>query len=124
MKINKFVLFLVSIFLTAISASVFGKIYDKLYPLPSGFAGFIVGSFWSSFLRGVDSAYIFFLTFLFTAYGGNKRYLYLMILLIPAILFQFYFGDVPIYYPIAVFALGLVSGFLLSKNRKKGRNFH
>ncbi|MDP3935309.1 MAG: hypothetical protein Q8Q46_03790 [Candidatus Giovannonibacteria bacterium] len=64
---------------------------------------------------GLPLSYIFFLTLLFTAFGGSKKYWWIGILFIPAVIFEVYFDLAHIYFPIILGLLGWLLGFLVSK---------
>ena len=72
-------------------------------------------------LAGFPLSYIFFLTLLFTAFGGDKKYWWMGILLIPAVIFELYFDLSHIYFPIILGLTGWLIGFLFAKilNRMK-----
>src|SRR3989339_453237 len=83
-----------------VSSILFAVFFGRLYY----YLGFSKGG-------GLFSSYIFFLTLLFTAFGGTKKYWWIGIALIPAVLFEVAFDLQHIYFPVAV---GLV-GWLLGK---------
>ncbi len=83
----------------------FGKLYDVIFPS-------ITGSYIDfTALIGLPISYIFFLTLLFTVFGGTKKYWWIAIALIPAIIFEAAFDLQHIYFPVAI---GLV-GWLIGK---------
>lgn len=103
----------VTLFALAIIASGFSSLYAiRLY-----------GVFFnqgSTFVRldalaGFPLAYTFFLPLLFTAFGGNKKYWWVGILLIPAAIFEIYFDLSHIYFPVLLGLAGWLIGFPLAK---------
>lgn len=64
---------------------------------------------------GLPLAYTFFLPLLFTAFGDNKKYWWLGILLIPALWFEIYFDLSHLYFPLLLGLLGWAIGFGISK---------
>lgn len=63
-------------------------------------------------LVGFPLSYVFFLTLIFTAFGGDKKYWWIGILLIPAAIFEIYFDLEHIYFPITIGLVGWFLGFL------------
>ena len=90
-----------------------GLWYEKLFPGPT------IADVNISPLLGLPLSYIFFLFLLFTAFGGNKKYWWLGILLIPAAVFELYFDLEHIYFPILLGLLGWVLGWLLTKFKRE-----
>ncbi len=76
-----------------------GSWYEKIFKDHGGWVNL-------SSLIGLPLAYIFFFTLLFTAFGGAKKYWWIGIALIPAVLFEVYFDLQHLYFPIAI---GLVA---------------
>lgn len=70
------------------------------------------------YLVGIVLAYIFFLTLLFTAFGGVKKYWWVGVLLIPAMAFELYFDLAHIYFPVVLALLGWAIGLGISKLMK------
>lgn len=93
----------------------FGNLYENLIASLSGSFVELRSVF------GLPLSYIFFLTLLFTTFGGNKKYWWIGALLFPAIAFEIYFDFSHIYFPTAIGVTGWLSGFLLMKmiNRTK-----
>ena len=97
-------------------ANQVGNLYVYFFP-----QGASEGSLFSTpksaenFLLGIPLSYIFFLTLLFTAFGGSKKYWWIGVLLIPAVIFQVYFDLSHIYFPIALGLIGWLLGFLIQK---------
>lgn len=92
-----------------------GRMYDSIFPsTPGGYIDF-------SSLIGLPLAYIFFLTLLFTAFGGTKKYWWIGIGLIPAVLFEVYFDLQHLYFPIVIglasWLLGRGLNLLLAKRK-------
>lgn len=101
MKIIKNILILIIAVVISYFVSPFvGEFYDSIFPS-------ITGSFinWTPIV-GLPLAYIFFLTLLFTAFGGAKKYWWIGIGLIPAVLFEVAFDLQHLYFPVAI---GLVA---------------
>ena len=94
----------ISVLLSFVLADATGNLYLKVFPKES--AGSFVGSV---SLIGLPLAYIFSLILLFTAFGGTKKYWYIGIGLVPAVLFEVAFDWQHIYFPIA---LGLIAWVL------------
>lgn len=114
-QILKNILSLVAVVLLAnLLANFLGDSYLKLFPKET--AGSFVGGVT---LIGLPLAYIFFLTLLFTAFGGVKKYWWIGILLIPAAAFELYFDLAHIYFPVALGLLGWGIGFGIAKLTKK-----
>ena len=120
MKINNFLLLFLK------SAGIY-----ILVLVPSYYLSFFFGVFYSFFLNkslhitlpanafvsfvGLPLAYIFFLTFLFTAFGDKHKYWWIGILLIPALWFEISFDLSHLYFPIAIGLLGWLIGLGISK---------
>lgn len=70
-----------------------------------------------SSLVGIFIGYVFFLPLIFTIFGDAKKYWWIIILLIPVVLFEIYFDwhYQAIYIPIVLGILGWGIGFLISK---------
>jgi hypothetical protein len=95
-------LLLVSLVAAYLTASFTGNTYQKLFKDYGSWVDV-------SSLIGLPLAYIFSLTLLFTAFGGAKKYWWIGIGLIPAVLFEVYFDLQHIYFPLAI---GLVAWLL------------
>lgn len=115
MKINlkKFILLILVLALAYYLSISFGNLYENL-----------IGSLSGSFIElrsifGLPLAYTFFLTLLFTAFGGNKKYWWIGILLIPAIAFEVYFDFSHIYFPIILGLLGWTLGYSIHRFLQK-----
>lgn len=122
MEIIKKIIFLVIVLvLSLLLATQFGIVYIYLFPQKTGGGFFTIPDNAGDYLIGVPLSYIFFLTLLFTAFGGAKRYWWIGILLIPAAAFEVYFDLPHIYFPATLGIIGWSLGFLLSKaaNRTK-----
>jgi len=65
-------------------------------------------------LSGLPLTYIFFLFFFFTAFGRDKKYWWLWILLIPAAAFEVYFDLEHIYFPVLLGIGGWLLGYIVS----------
>ncbi|TSC84862.1 MAG: hypothetical protein G01um101413_246 [Parcubacteria group bacterium Gr01-1014_13] len=104
---KKILLFLASLILSVLIAELVGKFYFYLFPQVGSFISIPANA--GKFIVGIFLAYIFFLTLLFTAFGGAKKYWWIAITLIPAALFEVYFDLQHIYFPMAI---GLVAWLL------------
>ncbi|MDP3793114.1 MAG: hypothetical protein Q8Q89_05330 [bacterium] len=97
-------------------AVYFGNFYVYFFPQsPSGGSFFSAPKAVENFLLGFPLSYIFFLFLLFTAFGGAKKYWWIGILLIPAIIFEVYFDLSHIYFPILLALAGWLLGLLIHK---------
>lgn len=99
-----------------------GYLYDPIYSLiyaksDGGFFAIYVQA--AKFLAILIIAFIFSLLLIFTALGDSKKYWWIGVLLIPAVLFELYFDLEHIYIPIVVGLIGWVIGFGISKLTKK-----
>lgn len=112
---KKIIIWFVVLILSFIFANLFGKLYSYSLSLGGGFSGFIIPNFWGDFVDGVSRSYLFFLIFLFTIFGGSKKYWWIGILLIPAALFELYFDSAHLYFPIALGLLAWLLGFAAFK---------
>ena len=108
---NIILLFLV-IFLTYFFAEYFVKGYYFFYPT-SGVGSVASVDFTPLIVLPLE--YIFFVLFLFTAFGDSKKYWWIGILLIPSVVFELYFDLEHIYIPVAIGLIGWVIGFVISK---------
>jgi len=107
--VKNFVILAVILVLAYFFSVDFGNLYENL-------VGSVSGSFVDlRSLVGIPLAYIFFLTLLFTAFGGEKKYWWMGVLLIPVAIFELYFDSAHIYFPIALGLAGWLIGFLLAK---------
>lgn len=114
---QKLILSIVIIVLAYLSGGIFGKVYllffDKVntgvMSIPKSAVQYIIG--W-------PLAYIFLSTLLFTAFGGIKKYWWIGILLVPAVLFELYFDWIHLYFPIAIGLVGWGLGFGVEKSLK------
>lgn len=118
MEILKKFIILAIVLISAYYFSVlFGDIYEKLFPGQ----GSIMGAVDLRSLIGLPLSYIFFLSLLFTAFGGKQKYWWMGILLIPAAAVELYLDASHIYFPIALGVVGWIIGWVgerfLSKNR-------
>lgn len=117
MEIIKKIIILISVLvLTLFLASRFGGFYIYFFPQPIGhdslFSAPISESAENGFL-GLPLAYIFFLSLLFTAFGGKKKYWWIGILLIPAAAIELYLDATHIYFPIALGIAGWLLGWVV-----------
>jgi len=96
--VRNLVILVISFALSYITGVYFGRLYSQLFPTVGGVLS--VSQRVGNFLIGLPLSYIFFLTVLLTALGGNKKYVWLGILLIPAAAFELYFDLDHIYFPL------------------------
>jgi len=104
---NVVILFLV-VFFSFIFSEFVGESYDKIFGQSGSFVDL-------RSLSGLPLAFIFFLTLLFTAFGGSKKYWWIGILLLPAAAFEVYFDWSHIYFPIAIGLIGWLLGLGISR---------
>ena len=105
---KKILLFLASLILSVLLAVFVGKLYFYLFPQLGSFLSIPANA--GEFIVGIFLAYIFSLTLLFTAFGGTKKYWWIGIGLIPAVLFEVYFDLQHLYFPIAIGLIGWLVG--------------
>ncbi len=98
-------------------APFFGKFYQFFFPQNTSI--FIVSQEFVDIFIGLPLSYIFFLTLLFIAFGGEKKYWWLGILLIPAVMFELYFDLAHLYVPVVLGMLGWSAGAGLSRLMRK-----
>ena len=110
---------ILALILTFLTAYFFGLIFHKVYPIPPGFDSFIAPSSLSRFFDGFISAYAFFIFILFIIFGDVKKYWWIGIALLPAVLFEVVFDLRHIYFPIVIGLTGwlLAQGVLAVKVR-------
>lgn len=114
--IKNIVLIFFSVIMAYLLSLYFGVIYDFFFPKSIGNGGLFSISHESGvYLIGIPLSFIFFLTLLFTAFGGEKKYWWIGILLIPSVAFELYFDFSHIYFPITLGVIGWVTGLLISK---------
>ena len=106
-------LLILSLALSYFLAIFFGRFYSSFFPIVGGF--FSVSQRVADFLIGLLLAHVFFLTLLFTAYGGMKKYWWIGIGLIPAVAFELYFDLAHIYFPIAIGIAGWLLGMGIAR---------
>ena|SRR3989344_2816330 len=95
-----------------LTSTLFGELYNRVFKQSGTYIDL-------RSLSGLPFAYIFFLTLIFTAFGGAKKYWWIGILLIPAVAFELYFDLAHFYFPLALALLGWVLGLSISKLMKK-----
>ena len=93
---------------SVIFSSPAGELYDKLVEPIGGWVNMAP-------IIGLPLAYVFFLPLLFTAFGGQKKYWWIGILLLPAAAFEIYFDWAHIYFPIIIGLIGWFIGFGISR---------
>ncbi|MDP3784697.1 MAG: hypothetical protein Q8R12_01310 [bacterium] len=113
---NLAILFVVLV-LAYFFANQVGSLYAYFFPQQGGGGGglFAISDAFAVGLMGIPLSYIFFLALFFTAFGGSKKYWWMGILLIPAVVFEVYFDLEHIYFPIILGLAGWLLGFLVSK---------
>ena len=106
--IKKVVLLVLTVIVSGFSSLYAIRFYDIFFNPGSSFVQLDT-------ITGFPLSYIFFLTLLFTAFGGEKKYWWMGVLLIPVAIFELYFDSAHIYFPIALGLAGWLIGFLLAK---------
>lgn len=106
--IKNLAILLIVLFISSYFSVTATNLYDKFLNSGSSFVNLDA-------LVGFPLAYIFLLTLLFTAFGGTKKYWWVGILLIPAVVFEVYFDIAHIYFPILLALAGWLLGFLVRK---------
>ena len=111
-------LYVVIVVVSFFISPYFGKFYGFFFPQNIG--GSLPTDF-SEILLGTPLAYVFFLTLLFTAFGGKGRakYWWIGILLIPALWFEINFDLMHLYVPLILGILGWLIGFAFIRLMKK-----
>jgi hypothetical protein len=112
--LKNILLLIIIIALVYFTAYYFGALYSKIFPNVLGGSWIGSSDSWQA-LFGLPLAYIFFLTLLFTALGDSKKYWWIGILLIPAVIFEVAFDMEHIYIPIILGLLGWAIGYGLSR---------
>jgi len=118
MKVIKNIIILICvIILTYFFGFIFGKIYMLF--ISAGRGGiFSIPSNVSQYIIGWPLTYIFLIFLLFTAFGGQNKYWWIGISLIPAALFEIYFDMAHIYFPLIIGLAGWAIGWLILKTYK------
>ncbi len=106
---KKFLITLSWLFCTIIFGIPFGLLHKFLIP-QKGESIFLISEGASNLFTGLTWSYIFFLTLLFTAFGGAKKYWWIGFALIPAVLFEVVFDLQHLYFPIAIGLVGWLVG--------------
>ncbi|OGE82717.1 MAG: hypothetical protein A3B10_01670 [Candidatus Doudnabacteria bacterium RIFCSPLOWO2_01_FULL_44_21] len=116
-KLMKNLLIVVVVIVLAFSlAQFFGSNYFSITGEPrSG----LIPTKGGDYLIGLPLAYMLFLFLFFTAFGDQKKYWWMGILLIPAVLFELYFDWQHIYIPIILGLVGWVIGYGIYKLMNK-----
>ncbi len=113
--IKNIVILIVVVICSLFLATQFSNIYERFFPQRVGGGLLTIPDSGVDYFLGLPLAYIFFLALLFTAFGGGKKYWWIGVLLIPAIIFEVYFDLAHIYFPIALGLIGWLLGFLVLK---------
>jgi len=115
MKVFKNIMLCVAVAVVTILLSIpFGKLYLLLFP-QHGESLFLSSALLDDLFSGIYWSYIFSLTFLFTAFGGKKKYWWVGILLLPVLWFVVKFDLAHWYFYVGLAVAGLIIGWLLSK---------
>ena len=109
MKILKNIGFILcAVVLAYVAGSIFGNIY---YSFISDYGSFYISEQTAKLIIGFPLAYLFFLFFLFIAWGDQHKYWWIGIASIPALAFLLYFDLSHIYFhllfPFAGWLIGL-----------------
>ena len=121
MNIYKNILILIVVSVSTYYSSVlFGNWYEKLF-MPEAS---IFGAVDLRGLIGLPLSFIFSTTLFFTAFGGEKKYWWIGILLISAVAFELYLDLAHIYFPIILGFAGWLSGLLAFKLLTKINKFY
>lgn len=110
-------IWILTLILTYFFAIYFGNVYVHFFPQATGGSIGDIGISASAGMEliGLPLVYAFFLTLLFTAFGGVKKYWWIGIFLIPAILFEVAFDFSHVYFPILLGLGGWTLGWGISK---------
>lgn len=109
MEIVKKIILLILVVVISGYLSVFAiNLYDKFFNSGSAFVQL-------HSLVGFPLAYVFFLSLLFTAFGGRQKYWWMGILLIPAAAVELYLDASHIYFPMALGVVGWFVGWVITK---------
>ncbi len=111
--IKKIGLFIAAIVISLLFASIFGRMYFLLFP---SIPGTYLSSAGLRFLVGWLSAYIFWGALLFTGFAGNKKYWWLLVLVLPVLALVVFLDWQHAYFPLILALVGYGIG-LLFKNR-------
>lgn len=98
------------IIFTILFSKYIGAIYYNLANLHQGLEGYITPLSYSYWLEGAAGSYILFLSLFFTAFGSKRKYFWLLILMLPAIVVEVYFHWQIIYLPIFLGVIGWLVG--------------
>lgn len=109
---KKIIILVIVIFISNYFSVTATNLYDKFFNSGSSFVSLDA-------LVGLPLSYIFFLTLLFTAFGGSKKYWWMGILLIPAAIFELYFDLEHIYFPIIIGSAGWLVGLFIQRMLSK-----
>lgn len=119
MKLKNLLLLIITLLGTVLLAYPIGKLYSNIFNTTQGISSFIISSSWENTLNGFIPSFIFFATFLFTSFAHGRKYLWIIIFLIPAAIFELYFDASHIYFPIALGLFGWLLGWEMEKLLKK-----
>lgn len=113
LKYKNILLVIVVFFLAYFLEPSFNPLFKEFFNYSSGIFFVYEEVIFSLFV--IIELFIFFLTLLFTIFGGEKKYWWIGILLIPAAAFEIYFDFSHIYFPIALGLIGWAIGWLIYK---------
>ena len=111
--LKNIILIIIVLALAHFGATILGKLYIYFFPQIWGL--FSLSKDAGEYFIGFPLTYIFFVPLLYTAFGGAKKYWWIGILLIPAILFELYVDFSHIYFPIALGIVGWLLGLAVLK---------
>ena len=118
MKILKNIILLVIALVGAyFTAEWFGVLYTKLIGVTQAHG---LGAFWGSedllnLSSGIIPAFVAYLTVLFTAFGGKKKYWWVGILLLPVLWFVWKFDLAHWYFYVGLALAGWIVGWIIGK---------
>lgn len=123
-KIIRNIVLLISVFvLSIVVGRWFGQMYYSSLNITQGLSGFIVSESVNYYITGFILAFFLFIFLLFASFGDAKKYWWIGVLLIPAVIFELYFDLEHIYVPIIIGLIGWVIGFAVSKIISKTKFF-
>jgi|SRR3989338_5635523 len=98
--LKNIILVIAATLLSVFFAEPAGEAYEKFFPTRG------ISSVDFASLIGLPLLFIFLIVILLTLFGGEKKYWWIGILLIPAIVFEVYFDLEHIYFPIILGIIG------------------
>jgi len=106
--LKKIILFICTMIVSGYFSVYAISLYDRFFNSGSAFVQMRA-------LVGFPLSYIFFLSLLFTAFGGKQKYWWMGILLIPAAAVELYLDASHIYFPVVLGIVGWLVGWLIAK---------